>query len=79
MGMKSDMKTRERDREDDVQRRQSVETARRLIHDFGVPLKADRLKTVLGEGSLVPTRVSFSTNHSDNQLTIIFRMPSPRN
>ena len=61
MGMKSNMKTCNKDHEDDVQRQQNVETSRQLIYEFGVPLKADRLKTVLGEHLLVPTRVSVRT------------------
>ena len=58
MGMKSDMNTRERERVDDIQRQQNIETARTLIFDKGLSVGSDRIKTLLDDRSLVPTRVS---------------------
>ena len=58
MGMKSDMNTRERERVDDIQRQQNIETAHTLIFDKGLSVGSDQIKTLLDDRSLVPTWVS---------------------
>ena len=58
MGMKCDMTFREKkQRVDSVQRCQSVETARKLLFQHGASLNSQRIKNLLNDESLVPTRV----------------------
>ena len=62
MGTRSDM----RNRHDNVRinnhiRQATVERARRLVFEQGIPLSSNRLKEVLGKFSGVPTHVSHHT------------------
>ena len=59
MGTKLDMRSRRDNiRVDDHIRRITVEQARRIVFDHGVPLSSKRLKDILGKFSGIPTRVS---------------------
>jgi hypothetical protein len=60
MGTKRDMKRRiRRMRKDDRKHHREVEDARKLIFQLGVPVDGSRVKKILNDESLVPTRVSF--------------------
>jgi hypothetical protein len=60
MGTKRDMKCRIRHmRKDDGKHHREVEDAGRLIFQLGVPVDGSRVKNILNDESLVPTRVSF--------------------
>ena len=58
MGMKRDMTFLEKkQRVDSVRWRQSVETAQKLLFQHGASLNSQRIKNLLNDESLVPTRV----------------------
>jgi hypothetical protein len=60
MGTQLDMRNRDANRRIDNHTRQAtVEHARRLVFDHGIPLSSSRLKKVLEKFSGVPTPVSF--------------------
>lgn len=59
MGTRLDMRNRcDNIRIDDHVRQTTVERARRLVFEQGIPLSSNRLKEVLGKYSGVPTRVN---------------------
>lgn len=59
MGMHLDMRNRQTNKHvDDHLRQITVENARRIVFEQGVPIGSDRIKRVLGRFSGVPTRVS---------------------
>jgi hypothetical protein len=59
MGMKIDLENRQAtQRVDDERRHRKVEKARRLIFQHGVGINGQRIKKILQDESLVPTRVS---------------------
>ena len=59
MGTRLDMRNRLTNiRIDDHVRQTTVKTARRLVFEEGIPLGSERLKTVLGKYSGIPTHVS---------------------
>jgi hypothetical protein len=62
MGTCLDMRNRHDNiRIDDHIRQATVERARRLVFEQGIPLSSNRLKEVLGRFSGVPTHVSHDT------------------
>ena len=62
MGTRLDMHNRRTNiRIDNHPRQATVENARQLVFEQGIPLSSDRLKEVLGKFSGVPTHVSFHT------------------
>lgn len=58
MGTQSDARLRQKLRIDDNRRHQKIENARALIFQRGLPIRNDRVQRILGEHSMVPTRVS---------------------
>jgi hypothetical protein len=58
VGTANDATNRRRVRIDNEPRRQKVEKARKLMFTEGLAIKSARVKRILGDNSLVPTRVS---------------------
>jgi hypothetical protein len=66
MGTNSDMRNRQNNiRVDDHIRQSTVERARRLVFEQGIPLSSNRLKEVLGKYSGVPTHVGHDALHQE--------------
>ena len=62
MGTHLDMRSRRVNiRVDDHIRQTTIEQARRLVFEQGIPLSSDRLKDVLRKFSSVPTRIGPNT------------------
>jgi hypothetical protein len=65
LGSASDGRVRRNHRRvDNEHRRQRVERARRAIYVKGVNISSHKIDEILGEGSLVPTRVCSSERFS---------------
>ena len=58
MGTAADARRRKRYRIDNDRRQKTVETARKLMFEKGLPITSPKVQRLLGQRSMVPTRVS---------------------